>query len=1599
MALFHTKATKPAESAVPASASEGAGGRHRGRFACAAAIVVASFAIPFAAAAASALPSPDYSWYTEASGDTYVLDSAADYLGFANLVNGTADTDGDGTPEAADTFKGKTVQLADDLSFGGNALTPVGGGQHADAEFDGTFDGGGHSIQNFTIDAGGALSDIGLFGKAGADSILKNVTVSGTLSLTADSSASSETVTVQNVGLLAGESKGSVENCSLPHGAAVTVGQAAPSGGASVGSLQIKNIGGLAGSVAGSLAGCSGAGSVSVSQASDQTKALIFPIQNVGGLGGLVLGDISACSQTGTVDVKETGAPYSPTEDEESTWQGVDTMAIDIGGVVGCAGDPDSSLATSSLTRSYSNTHGSIASCSNSGTITVDTPSNAGYDRFGNQMYAVSANVGGIAGYSRGSIDGCTNTGFLDCENAVCIGGIVGSMRASVAPKNFSEEGTDDGVLLNRDGKAEALTITNCTNGVADSGVDPNSAAYEGTVYGRAFSGGIAGRVGTHVTVRQCVNQKSAIVYGTRATKPFPAGIAGGCYGTVSYCANLGTVVSGKKSNAYATSYTTGGGYYAAGLVGGTFYYMQKSSTDATKYTRSSPVPEVYGSYNAGNVLAIDNMRQRSLVGDNSGNVHDNVALAGTVYNNRLVYGIYDGDNETSGGTATRNALVTAEQLQGGALLTQSQMDGKVIDDDTLASVENGSESGVSSVISLLNANCGKDGWGVYWAKSDGSLNGGYPVFGSQVTWSTGSLQDATVSLKANAEYTGKTAVPQATVVLADGTSLTQDVDFKVVPDSADSTEVTEEGTAPYSATIVGIGAYANSTAASKLKYGIDKGSLGNCTVSIDSSKFNWEGQEPAASDVHVYNMAGDEVDSSEYTFALDPDDSDLTDGKAVNAKNYTVDITAKDASTHFKGSTTGTFTIESVKILCSTDASKAAEYAVPTSISYDGATTSVSSDETVNSDGSYAWYSTTAHPDKGAAVTFKYTGKSVKPTVDSVTYLGRKLVKGVDYNVIYGTSMMDGSVEAAGTENVGKKGAVAKGGITIRYVSGGNFQGQESMYIGIDGTASDKLDISKAAVSGTEDIVYESGHAYTPITVSYGGSVLTEGEDYTISYKNNDRLGTATYTITGTGEFAGTKTGTFKIVEGAPYTLAYSYDDADRTATVTGVAYNGAADTFNLVIPESVEHGGISYTVTAVADKAFGGSLIGDFQGDENAVKRKIASVSIPKTVTNIGAYAFGSGYSSYTLTQLKTVAFASGSNLQTIGEGAFERTGITAVSLPGSVTTVGRLAFANDTQLRRVTFLSKTDNLAALETVINKMPFYNDTQMELRSSANVTQVKAHVDYVTKTYSSQKYLWTWTQLCDVSFASNGGSSAALQTVAAGGRASKPANPSRSGYTFAGWYADKALTRAFDFSSGVTGDMTLYAKWTKKAPAAPKGLANGKSAKAGSGSSKATYTATGSTTVTYKRTSSLGAKTLSVPSTVKINGKTYKVTKISDKAFNGSKATSISIGSNVTTVYAKTFYGARRAKTITLGSGVKKIYAKAFSSDKKLTKLVVKTKNLTKKSSVKGALKSSAVKTVQVKVGSAGTNRSYVKKYQKTLGSKAVSGKRVTVKR
>lgn len=65
-----------------------------------------------------------------------------------------------------------------------------------------------------------------------------------------------------------------------------------------------------------------------------------------------------------------------------------------------------------------------------------------------------------------------------------------------------------------------------------------------------------------------------------------------------------------------------------------------------------------------------------------------------------------------------------------------------------------------------------------------------------------------------------------------------------------------------------------------------------------------------------------------------------------------------------------------------------------------------------------------------------------------------------------------------------------------------------------------------------------------------------------------------------------------------------------------------------------------------------------------------------------------------------------------------------------------------------------------------------------------------------------------------VTFNSMGGSAVTSQSVSPGGHATQPANPTNGVKVFGGWFTDENCTQAFNFSTAINSNITLYAKWT-----------------------------------------------------------------------------------------------------------------------------------------------------------------------------------------
>ena len=129
---------------------------------------------------------------------------------------------------------------------------------------------------------------------------------------------------------------------------------------------------------------------------------------------------------------------------------------------------------------------------------------------------------------------------------------------------------------------------------------------------------------------------------------------------------------------------------------------------------------------------------------------------------------------------------------------------------------------------------------------------------------------------------------------------------------------------------------------------------------------------------------------------------------------------------------------------------------------------------------------------------------------------------------------------------------------------------------------------------------------------------------------------------------------------------------------------------------------------------------------------------------------------------------------------------------------------------------------------------------------------------------------------------------------------------------------------------------------------------------------------------------------ITVPATVKYQGKIWKVTSVRKNAFKNNKMLkSVTIGSNVTTIGSGAFTGCKKLTSVKIGKNVTTISTKAFYNCKTLKKVTFKGSKL-KKIGSKTFTKTSA--KIVFKTGSKKT----VKKYTKLLKKKIPATARVT---
>ena len=195
--------------------------------------------------------------------------------------------------------------------------------------------------------------------------------------------------------------------------------------------------------------------------------------------------------------------------------------------------------------------------------------------------------------------------------------------------------------------------------------------------------------------------------------------------------------------------------------------------------------------------------------------------------------------------------------------------------------------------------------------------------------------------------------------------------------------------------------------------------------------------------------------------------------------------------------------------------------------------------------------------------------------------------------------------------------------------------------FVSIGGQTTAVTNISKTKISALKTRAFTGKPLTQAITITYGGKKLVNGRDYTLTWKDNTNIGTASVTIKGKGKYNGSVTKKFRITvqKNAVYTvsgLKYKISNADTFGKGT-VVFTGATDKAarkTLMIPTTVKIGGKNFRVTAIGGSAMSGA-------------KKLTTLKLGANVTTIGAKAF------YGCSKLSNVTI-SGTKLTTAKTGA---------------------------------------------------------------------------------------------------------------------------------------------------------------------------------------------------------------------------------------------------------------------------------------------------------------------------------------------------------
>ena len=351
-------------------------------------------------------------------------------------------------------------------------------------------------------------------------------------------------------------------------------------------------------------------------------------------------------------------------------------------------------------------------------------------------------------------------------------------------------------------------------------------------------------------------------------------------------------------------------------------------------------------------------------------------------------------------------------------------------------------------------------------------------------------------------------------------------------------------------------------------------------------------------------------------------------------------------------------------------------------------------------------------------------------------------------------------------------------------------------------------------ATDGQDATSINTGFSGSPITgktVAYAFTVVPAAVMPNINPQSQNVLqdlgGNAQFTVGATVNDGGTLTfqwqvstdngGTWNNISGATDKI---YTTAPITMSDVGTQYrclitNTKIDSVTTVTSNAATITLKTYTITYSGNGNTGGSV----PVDSNAYLRN-AFVTVLDNTGNLvkTGYSFG-GWNIYT--DGSGTNYTPGSTFRAMG---MNQT-LYAKWTINTYTVTFNSNGGSEVNSQIVNYNSKATAVVPLRTGYTFAGWYSDsgltTVFNLATTAITSDITLYAKWAINTYT-------------VTFNSNGGSAVGSQSVLYNMNATAPTSTARTGYTFNGWYSDSGLTTVFDFATAITGNITLYAKWT-----------------------------------------------------------------------------------------------------------------------------------------------------------------------------------------